>query len=102
MTIRSLFYDISNFVFNSYKSPPDERHYIQTALLNLTVKADPSPERGTNHQPRPVPREDVFDDGKPETGAFFGPAGLDINPIESLGKAGHMFLCYAGSKIPAR
>ena len=45
---------------------------------------------GLNKQSGAVPGEDMLDDGKPETCAFFRSAGLDINPVESFGNARDM------------
>jgi hypothetical protein len=46
-------------------------------------------------QPSTVAGQDMLDDGKPETGPLLGPAVLNVNAIEALGQARHMFCGYA-------
>jgi hypothetical protein len=42
----------------------------------------------------------MFDNREAQTGAFFRPAGLHIDPIESLGQPWNMFLGDAGTEVP--
>ena len=65
---------------------------------NLTVNTVPLPTFGLNQQPGAMAGEDMLDDGKPKAGAFFRPAGLHVNPVESFGNARNML----GRDYPAR